>query len=93
MLAYAIALAIVVAYTLIIHARFNFNDKAADWVVSPFYNDHTAYGAALAMFIPLMVSLLLMKCLPFCFILPTWVTAWCIPYAKKKTKYCSSVYF
>lgn len=60
-LAYAIALAIVVAYTLIIHAQFNFNDKAADWVVSPFYNDHTAYGAALAMFIPLMVSLLLMK--------------------------------
>jgi putative inorganic carbon (HCO3(-)) transporter len=54
--AYAIALAIVVCYTTVVHARFNFNEKAADWVVSPFYNDHTAYGAALAMFIPLMVS-------------------------------------
>lgn len=60
-MAYAIALAIVVAYTLVIHSQFNFNDKAADWVVSPFYNDHTAYGAALAMFIPLMVAMLCMS--------------------------------
>lgn len=54
--AYSIAMAIVVAYTTVRHAGYNFNDKAADWVVSPFYNDHTAYGAALAMFIPVMVS-------------------------------------
>lgn len=54
--AYCFAMAIVVCYTTIIHAGYNFNDKAADWVVSPFYNDHTAYGAALAMFIPVMVS-------------------------------------
>lgn len=54
--AYSFSMAIVVAYTTIMHAQFNFNDKAADWVVSPFYNDHTAYGAALAMFIPVMVS-------------------------------------
>ncbi|MBL7933596.1 MAG: O-antigen ligase family protein [Bacteroidia bacterium] len=54
--AYCFAMAIVVCYTTIIHASYNFNDKASDWVVSPFYNDHTAYGAALAMFIPVMVS-------------------------------------
>lgn len=60
-MAYGIALAIVVCYTTIIHARFNFNEKAADWVVSPFYNDHTAYGAALAMFIPVLVSFWFMK--------------------------------
>lgn len=54
--AYATALAIVVCYTTVVHAKFNFDEKAADWVVSPFYNDHTAYGAALAMFIPVMVS-------------------------------------
>ena len=53
---YAAALAIVICYTTVVHARFNFDEKAADWVVSPFYNDHTAYGAALAMFIPVMVS-------------------------------------
>jgi len=60
-MAYASALLIVVIYTTIVHAQYNFNDKAADWVVSPFYNDHTAYGAALAMFIPVMVAILFMK--------------------------------
>ncbi len=58
---YGFALAIVVAYTTARHAQFTFNDKAADWVVSPFYNDHTAYGAALAMFIPVLVSFLFVK--------------------------------
>jgi putative inorganic carbon (hco3(-)) transporter len=62
--AYAFALAIVVCYTIIVHAGYNFNDKAADWVVSPFYNDHTAYGAALAMFIPMMVGFLFLKAVP-----------------------------
>jgi putative inorganic carbon (hco3(-)) transporter len=60
-MAYATALAIVVFYTITIHAQYNFNDKAADWVVGPFYNDHTAYGAALAMYIPVMLSFLFMK--------------------------------
>ncbi len=58
---YAAALAIVVCYTTIVHAGFNFDVKAADWVVSPFYNDHTAYGAALAMFIPVLISFLWLK--------------------------------
>lgn len=58
---YATALAIVVCYTTVVHARFNFDVKAADWVVSPFYNDHTAYGAALAMFIPVLMAFLWLK--------------------------------
>ncbi|MDP1800630.1 MAG: O-antigen ligase family protein [Bacteroidota bacterium] len=58
---YAAALALVVFYTVFQHAKFNFNDKAADWVVSPFYNDHTAYGAALAMFIPIMLCFVFIK--------------------------------
>jgi putative inorganic carbon (hco3(-)) transporter len=62
--AYSFALAIVVGYTLVVHSQFNFNDKAADWVVSPFYNDHTAYGAALAMFIPVLVSFWFLKSVP-----------------------------
>lgn len=60
-LAYAISLGIVIVYTLINHAKYNFNDKAADWIVSPFYNDHTAYGAALSMYIPVLMSLLFIK--------------------------------
>lgn len=62
--AYSSALALVVFYTIFQHAKFNFNDKAADWVVSPFYNDHTAYGAALAMFIPVMLSFTFIKSIP-----------------------------
>ncbi len=59
--AYSIALTIVVIYATIIHAQFNFNDKAADWAASPFYNDHTAYAAALAMFVPVLFSFLFLK--------------------------------
>lgn len=62
---YATALLLVVIYTTGKHAAFNFNDKAADWVVSPFYNDHTAYGAALAMFIPVCFSFLFLKNMSF----------------------------
>jgi O-antigen ligase len=64
-LLYATGLLLVVIYTTGKHAAFNFNDKAADWVVSPFYNDHTAYGAALAMFIPVCFSFLFLKELSF----------------------------
>jgi putative inorganic carbon (hco3(-)) transporter len=62
--AYAAALAIVVCYTTVMHARFNFDEKIADWIVSPFYNDHTAYGAVLAMLIPVMISFLFLKSMP-----------------------------
>jgi O-antigen ligase len=58
-LAYAIPLAIVCIITIYQHAAFNFDDKIADWIVSPFYNDHTAYGAVLAMYIPVMLALII----------------------------------
>jgi O-antigen ligase len=60
---YASGLLIVVLITTTKHAAFNFNHKAADWIVSPFYNDHTAYGAALAMFIPVCLSFVFLKSL------------------------------
>lgn len=58
---YGIALAIVALITTVKHAAYGFDEKTADWIVSPFYNDHTAYGAALAMYIPVMFGVLLMK--------------------------------
>ena len=61
---YSIALAMVAIITTIKHSSFGFDEKIADWIVSPFYNDHTAYGAALAMFIPVMGGMLLMQKLP-----------------------------
>jgi putative inorganic carbon (hco3(-)) transporter len=55
---YILALLIVIIYTLYRHSGFGFfSQAAAHWVVRPFYNDHTAYGAALAMFIPVLAVL------------------------------------
>lgn len=47
---YCFSLLIVIAYTIINHASYGFNDDSAHWVMTPFYNDHTAYGAALAIY-------------------------------------------
>lgn len=64
-LAYAVALAIVAIITTVKHAAYGFDEKTADWIVSPFYNDHTAYGAVLAMFIPVMGGMVFMKTVSF----------------------------
>ena len=58
---YIIPLTIIIIYTLITHAQLGFDEKSANWVVSPFYNDHTAYGAALAMFIPVLIGFIFYK--------------------------------
>ena len=50
---YIISLAIVVAYSTIRHLGYGlWNKQAAHFVVTPFYNDHTSYGAVLAMYLP-----------------------------------------
>ncbi|HTF06065.1 MAG TPA: O-antigen ligase family protein [Bacteroidia bacterium] len=53
---YIIPLTIVIGYTLYNHWLFGFEEDPAHWVMSPFYNDHTAYGAALAMFFPALIA-------------------------------------
>ncbi|MEI7500063.1 MAG: O-antigen ligase family protein [Bacteroidota bacterium] len=50
---YTISLLGVIAYTTYNHSLWGFDEKAGHWVMEPFYNDHTAYGAILALFIPL----------------------------------------
>lgn len=50
---YALGLAIVVLITTYKHAMSGFDERYAHWVMSPFYNDHTAYGAILAFFLPI----------------------------------------
>jgi putative inorganic carbon (hco3(-)) transporter len=58
--AYIIPLCIICIYTTFKHASVNFQDEKADIVMYPFYNDHTAYGAAIAMFVfPACFSLFL----------------------------------
>ncbi|OFX29105.1 MAG: hypothetical protein A2X08_01330 [Bacteroidetes bacterium GWA2_32_17] len=59
---YTFSLLIVVVYALIRQAHYGFFDQeAANFAVSPLYNDHTAYGAALTMIIPVMIGLLFLK--------------------------------
>ncbi len=49
-------LAIVVGYTLIQHAQYGFAEDPAHWVMSPFFKDHTSYGAILAFILPFAVT-------------------------------------
>lgn len=48
---YIAGLIIVIIYTTIHHFLNDFSGQSAHWVMKPFYNDHTAYGAALAIYI------------------------------------------
>jgi O-antigen ligase len=45
------SLCIVVFYATFIHYQNGFDSNSAHWVMTPFYNDHTAYGAALAIYL------------------------------------------
>ena len=58
---YIISLTAVSLYITLQHASYGFDEHVADWIPSPFYNDHTAYGAALAMYVPPLIAFLFMK--------------------------------
>ena len=53
---YIAALCIVCVFTIAHHAQYGFDGDSAHWVMSPFYNDHTAYGAALAIYLILALT-------------------------------------
>lgn len=55
---YAIALMCVVLITTVKYSAYGFQGHIAHWIMKPFYNDHTAYGAILAMFIPIVCGLM-----------------------------------
>ena len=57
---YIAALCIVCIYTIIHHSQFGFDGDSAHWVMTPFYNDHTAYGAALAIYLILALTYVFM---------------------------------
>lgn len=54
---YCVPMVVVIIYTIVRHAQNGFTQKSANWVMIPFYNDHTAYAAALALFLPLLLGL------------------------------------
>lgn len=49
-------LSIVVAYTLVQHARHGFAEDPAHWVMYPFFKDHTGYGAVIAFILPFAIA-------------------------------------
>ena len=53
---FIIATSCTIIYTLIHHSMYDFGEKAGHWVMSPFFKDHTIYGAIIAMIIPLLLS-------------------------------------
>jgi len=52
--AYTLGFIPVIIFTISVHAANGFSDHAAHWAMSPFFNDHTSYGAMLAMVIPII---------------------------------------
>ena len=59
---YILPLFLVIIYTILNHLSFGLFDKqASHWVMSPFYNDHTAYGAVLSMYLPVLFGFLLFR--------------------------------
>ena len=58
---YLIPLTIVIFYTVYRLSVYSFDEKASHWVMWPFYKDHTSYGAALAMYFPILFIFLFKK--------------------------------
>jgi putative inorganic carbon (HCO3(-)) transporter len=54
---YVFSLLVVIGYTLTQHASHGWTQDTAHWVMYPFYNDHTAYAAAIALFIPPVIAI------------------------------------
>jgi len=53
---------IVIVITINKHLSYGLVDQeAAHFVMHPFYNDHTSYAAVLAMFIPVLIGLMIIK--------------------------------
>ncbi|MDY0343992.1 MAG: O-antigen ligase family protein [Lentimicrobium sp.] len=59
--AYVISLIVVIIYTTVRHTQYGFAEKQGHWVMKPFYNDHTAYGAILAFFVPVFIGAIFLR--------------------------------
>ncbi len=53
---YMIPFAGLIIYTLVKHSAYNFDQHIANGIMNPFFNDHTSYGAAIAMFMPFLLG-------------------------------------
>ena len=58
---YILALTGVIIFTVAIHASKGFTEEAAHDSMYPFFKDHTVYGALLALYFPLVISLFFVR--------------------------------
>ena len=54
---YILPLTIVLVITLVKHASYGFSEEIGHWIMSPFFKDHTSYGAVIALFFPIILSM------------------------------------
>jgi putative inorganic carbon (hco3(-)) transporter len=54
----------IILYTLFKHSHYGFDEETGHWVMTPFYNDHTVYGAMLCFFIPILFGFTINKKYP-----------------------------
>jgi len=55
--AYILGMAAVIMYTVYQHYLNDFSEQSAHWVMSPFFKDHTSYGALIAFYFPALLGL------------------------------------
>jgi O-antigen ligase len=85
---YMSSFTIVIIYTSINQALDGFSDLAAHIAMNPFYNDHTSYGAMIAMYLPPLIFWAFDKKSPgnvkvFCFILLSiFITGFFLSYTR-----------
>ena len=58
---YTLPFTAVILYTIARHSKYFFDKESAHFVMSPFFNDHTSYGAMIAFFIPLAIAMLMLS--------------------------------
>lgn len=58
---YVVPLSIIIIYATARLYSYAFAEQPAHWVMEPFFNDHTSYGAVIAMFVPFFFGLFFFK--------------------------------
>ncbi len=58
---YSIGMTVVILYTLVRHYSYGFGEEEGHWVMSPFFKDHTIYGAGVAISLLFIIGLFFAK--------------------------------
>jgi putative inorganic carbon (hco3(-)) transporter len=80
--AYLILMLVVISYAIIHLSKFGlFNQQAAHLAATPFFNDHTSYGAILSMLLPFSLGFAITRKYPIQFRFLCWLVVFIILFA------------